>query len=303
MYSNYGNENYGTTSSGAPVWVWLIVLVAAIFIIYKIYRVIRKYIIRKNQINLTADWAMYKVLVPRERHAAEDDQRKNFQEMMAGIEPFYGNLNSIFDIALARKMTGQDHISLEIIAKNNLISFYVGCPSNLAETVIKNLQAQYPNAEVVVDNDYSIFPEKSLAVAVAKTKLLKHYIFPIKSYKYLEEDPLNAITNSLSKMNEDESAGIQLLIRPTNGLWRTAGERAAYNIQHGKYKTTSNSKMLRATDSFFNFVASGANVNKEKNEQVNPMMNMPRLTPMQENQVKYLGEKRPKPALNANCES
>ena len=293
MYSDYGNENYGTTSSGVPGWVWLIVFVVSAVIVYYIWRAIRKHVIRKNQINLTADWVMFKVMVPRERHAEEDDQKKNFQEMMAGIEPFYANLNSIFDIALQRKMTGQDHLSLEIIAKNNLISFYIGCPSKLAETVVKNLQAQYPHAEVMTDNNYSIFPDKKLAISVAKTKLLKHYIFPLKTYKYLEEDPLNAITNSLSKLNEDESAAIQLLIRPTNGMWRMAGEKAAYNIQHGKYKTTSNSKMLRATDSFFNFVAQGASTSK-KEEAVNPMTNMPRLTPMQENQIKFLGEKAAK---------
>ena len=294
MYSDYGTENYGTeASSGVPVWVWLIIFVVVAIVAYYIYRAIRKYTIRKNQINLTADWVMFKVMVPRERHAEEDDQKKNFQEMMAGIEPFYGNLNSIFDFALQRKMTGQDHISLEIIAKNNIINFYIGCPSKLSETVVKNLQAQYPHAEVVTDNDYSIFPDKNLAIAVAKTKLLKHYIFPIKTYKYLEEDPLNAITNSLSKMDTDESAAIQLLVRPTNGMWRATGERAAYNIQHGKYKTTSNSKVLRATDSFFNFVASGANVNK-KDDQSNSMNSMMRLTPMQENQVKFLGEKAAK---------
>jgi len=253
----------------------------------------RKYIIRKNQINLTADWVMFKVSVPRERHAEEDDQKKNFQEMMAGIEPFFGNLNSIFDSTMQRRVTGQDHISLEIIAKNNLINFFVGCPSNLAETVIKNLQAQYPHSEVTTDNNYSIFPDNQMAIAVARTKLAKHYIFPLKTYKYLEEDPLNAISNSLSKLLPEESAAIQLLVRPTNGLWRVAGERAAYNIQHGKYKNTSNSVMLRATDTFFNFLGSAASTAKGKEEQTSEF-NVPKLTPMQENQIKFLGEKAAK---------
>jgi len=295
MNSDYGAQNYGTTaSSGVPGWVWLIVFVVLLFIAFFVWRAVRKYIIRKNQINLTADWVMFKVMVPRERHAIDDDQKKNFQEMMAVIEPFYANLNSIFDFALQRKMTGQDHISLEIIAKNNLINFYIGCPSKLAETIVKNLQSQYSHSEVVTDNDYSIFPDKPLSIAIAKTKLLKHYIFPLKTYKYLEEDPLNAITNSLSKLNQDESAAIQLLIRPTNGMWRIASEKAAYNIQHGKYKTTSNSKMLRATDSFFNFVGSAAATAKGKEEKTDINTNFLKLTPMQENQIKFLGEKSAK---------
>jgi hypothetical protein len=112
---------------------------------------------------------------------------------------------------LKKKWTGQDHISLEIVAKNNLIFFYVGCPRKISEIVIKNLHAQYPHAEIVLDDQYSIFPQKPLKIAISLLGLKKPFMFPIKTYRQLEEDPLNAITNSLSKLSEDESAGIQFL--------------------------------------------------------------------------------------------
>ncbi len=300
--SYYPNEGYGTTVSEAatPWWIWLIIFAVVAILIIILYRLIRKTVLRRNQINLTADWRMFKISVPKERHAEEDDQRKNFQEMLAVIEPFYANLNAIFDDAISKKITGQDHISMEIVAKNKLITFYLGCPNRIAETVIKNLHAQYPYAEIVEDRDYSIFPDKSLKIEVVNLGTNRYFIYPIKTYKMLEEDPLNAISNSLSKLKEDESAGIQLLIRPTSGLWRSSVERTAYNIQHNKSRVTSPSPWLRAGESFFSFLGSAVSAAKGKEDKPENYHDPHRLTPMQENQVKLLGEKAAK--LGFECQ-
>lgn len=295
MYNNSYDTSYGTNvSGGAPWWIWPIILIVVAVIIYLIYKQIRKFVIRNNQIELTKDWVMYKILVPRERHAEEDDQRKNFQEMQAVIEPFYASLNSIFNDAIAKKITGQDHISLEIVAKDNQIFFYIGCPRRISVSIIKNLQAQYPYAEVIEDANYSIFPEKPLSVEIANLKMNKFYIFPIKTYKVLEEDPLNAIVNSFSKLKDEETAALQLLIRPTNGMWRMKVEKAAYNIQRGKFKATSNTPLLRAGDSFFTFLGTAFNQAKGEGPKENVESPYYRMTPMQENQVKMLGEKAAK---------
>lgn len=278
--------------------IWIVGVILLILFGYFLYKKIKVVILRKGQVEITKDWVMYKVMVPKEKHAEEDDQRKNFQEMLAVIEPFYASLNAIFDNSMKIKIRGQAHISLEIIAKKGLISFYVGCPKSISETVVRNIQSQYSNAEVTLDTNYSIFPNKPLAVDTVSMNLIRRFIFPLKTYKILEEDPLNAITNSLSKLTEDESAGVQLLVRPNNGIWRVSVERTAYNIQHGKSKISySNSNAVRASESFFNFIGAAFNSAKspgkdDKSEYYDP--SNPKLTPMQESQVKLLGEKAAK---------
>jgi hypothetical protein len=303
MTNSRGTENISpesTTLFGVDVAVlaWTLSIIAVLVLAYFLYKKIKVTLLRKGQIAITKEWVMFKVMVPKEKHAEEDDQRKNFQEMLAVIEPFYASLNSIFDSSIAAKMKGQQHISLEIVAKKGLIFFYVGCPKSISDSVMRNLQSQYSQAEVTLDTDYSIFPNKPLAVDTLSLNLIRRYIFPLKTYKILEEDPLNAITNSLSKLAEDESAGVQLLIRPTNGIWRVNVERAAYNIQHGKSRISySNSNAVRASETFFNFIGSAFNSVKsngadEKSEYYDP--SNPKLTPMQEAQVKLLGEKAAK---------
>ncbi|MFA7244395.1 MAG: hypothetical protein WC080_03860 [Patescibacteria group bacterium] len=297
----YSDPNYYDTGGGAPWWIWPLAIIAIIIVISFLYKKIRNAFLHRKQLELVEDWTMLRVSVPKEPHASEDDQRKNFQEMLSVIEPFYASINSLFDKDLKKSITGQDHISMEIIAKNGKIFFYIGCPTTIAEIVEKNLHAQYPEANIDRDLDYSIFPDKPLPIEILTLILARRYIFPIRTYKNLEEDPLNAITNSLSKLSEDESAGIQVMIRPNNQVWRVGSEKAAYNIQQGKTRLSySNNKTVRATETFFNFIGKvGNNAVKpgDKDGQHDPMYNPQnpyKQTPMQEAQVKLLGEKAAK---------
>lgn len=307
MYNggNYNYSDYGTSTAWWPVYYWPILIIILVLISFFVFKAIRKKWLRKQQIRLTKGWVMYRVLVPKERHAEEDDQRKNFQEMLAVIEPFYANLNALYEHNLAKRLEGQYHISVELVAKNGLVYFYIGCPGEIAGMVLKNLHAQYPYAEVVEDRGYSIFPKKPLKIEIGCLHLVKRYFFPIKTYKNLEEDPLNAITNSLSKLSEDELAGLQILIRPTSGLWRLPIERTAFNIQQGKSRISySNSRLVRASESFFNFLGSASAVTQGKGEEEHSEFYNPRnpmkMTPMQESQVKLLGEKSAK--LGFECQ-
>ncbi|MBI2577301.1 MAG: type IV secretory system conjugative DNA transfer family protein [Candidatus Wildermuthbacteria bacterium] len=59
--------------------------------------------------------------------------------------------------------------------------------------------------------------------------------FPIATYKSLEQDPLGALTNALSKIQPDEGAALQVVIRPVSkGHWRGYGENVIKHIREGK---------------------------------------------------------------------
>ncbi len=292
MYSDTAINYSGSDNTILLAIIYFISAVLFILIVWYFWRVLRL----RHQLKMTKKWIMYKVSIPKERHAEEDDQRKDFREMLSVVEPFYANLNSLFQDGLFKNIFGHTHVSLEIIAKKGLINFYVGCPIEISDLILRNLQAQYPAAEVHPDLDYSIFPEKKLKIAVARLSLLKKYIFPIKTYRNLEEDPLNAITNSLSRLRDDETAGIQLLVRPTAAAWRSNSERAVRNISEGKRYSYSNSKMVRASETFFSFVQ---DVGKSANKSDTPEFQN-KVTPIQENQIKMLGEKSSK--LGLECQ-
>lgn len=51
-------------------------------------------------------------------------------------------------------------------------------------------------------------------------KLKKPYEFPIRTYQKLEADPMNGILSAFSKLREDESSVIQVLLRPVDDDWQ-----------------------------------------------------------------------------------
>jgi hypothetical protein len=60
--------------------------------------------------------------------------------------------------------------------------------------------------------------------------LAKPYFYPIKTYQKLESDPINNITNSISKLEEDESAVIQILLRPIDDDWQVKTSKISSEI-------------------------------------------------------------------------
>ncbi|HXE09894.1 MAG TPA: hypothetical protein VN554_00530, partial [Verrucomicrobiae bacterium] len=58
--------------------------------------------------------------------------------------------------------------------------------------------------------------------------LKEHYAYPIATYQDLKRDAMQALLNSLSNLEKEDGAGIQILLRPANPSWRkTASDLAA----------------------------------------------------------------------------
>ena len=293
----YDYNSGSSYESGSLYWLWIVLFVILAVGIYLIYLYIKKILLYYYQMQKTEDWLMLKVSIAKERHAEEDQQRLDFREMAAVIEPFFANTESLFDPKLKRKVSGQDHISVEIISKKGLVFFYIGTQKIFKEAIEKNILSQYPDAIIEVDKDrgFSIFKDTKGEIAAANLRLTKKFFFPIKTYRYLEYDPLNGIVNSLSKLGEECNAGIQILIRPTDNTWRFAIDKVAKNIQAGKSASYySSSTNRRIGESFFKFLgdvgksASGRSLDDDKDQQA---QNQFRLNPIQEQQLKLLAEK------------
>ena len=65
-------------------------------------------------------------------------------------------------------------------------------------------------------------------------KFKKEYIFPIKTYRKLETDSLNALTNALSKLDKESGAAIQVIVRSSRAEWHKWGQKAASKANQGK---------------------------------------------------------------------
>jgi len=186
-----------------------------------------------------------------------------------------------------------DHFSLEIVASHNRIAFYVVCPTPSSRYLEQQIHAHYPEAVIEEVEDYNVFNAKS-QIAAAYLKTNKSYIFPLKTYRQLEVDPMNSLVNALSKLDKDESLAIQYTVRSARGSWHGRVRRVVREI----HKKNSVAAGLKAGALFPAFKAAF----KSKPASKNPAapQEMPRLSAVEEEIVKQVEEKNLKAGLDVN---
>ncbi|HUD21023.1 MAG TPA: type IV secretion system DNA-binding domain-containing protein, partial [Candidatus Saccharimonadales bacterium] len=106
----------------------------------------------------------------------------------------------------------------------------------------------------------------------------KSFILPLKTYQYLEADPLSSITNSLTKLPEGQNAVVQILLKPISDSWRTHVHIASGQVAQNKAHLVNRSKTGR-------IIGNIAEAIKPTPPSVKPM------TPAQEELTKALQEK------------
>jgi len=118
-------------------------------------------------------------------------------------------------------------VSFEIVGNGGGISFYVRTPSQFRNLVESAIYSQYPDAELVDAPDYvmdfpSQIPNDVYDIWGTDFGLAKSSVYPLRTYYHFEDpkeerrtDPLATITEAMSKLKDDESVWIQLMVSPT----------------------------------------------------------------------------------------
>ncbi|MDO9509883.1 MAG: type IV secretion system DNA-binding domain-containing protein, partial [Candidatus Magasanikbacteria bacterium] len=173
------------------------------------------------------------------------------------------------------------------------ISFYVAMPKKFRQLMEQQIHAQYPNAEISEEPDYNIFKPQSHVVG-AYLFFKQKSLFPFKTYKKMESDPLLALLNPLSQLENNEGMLIQYVVRPAKDIWRRPSIKMVRKIREGeKFE-----KVVRQTafsKSFENFRKTlFSSVKKDA-----PPKEPYHLTQMEEEMVKGMEEKISRGGLEA----
>ncbi len=148
-------------------------------------------------------------------------------------EQLFANLAGIGNHSFKNKFFGEyDYISFEIVGLPETIRFYVSMPNGLVNLVNKQINAAYPEAEILIQNqEYKIFSEESTNIEFAELKLAKKDYLPIREYEDMKVDTISAITTSLSGLLPHEGAAMQLIISPSDGKWVKKGKAKVKDMQ------------------------------------------------------------------------
>ncbi len=245
------------------------------------------------------------VMVPKERksegqggQAGQEDRLEQVKEEIGITETFFSALAGLrAKRGLINWLKGRnDHFAFEIVSHNNLISFYIAIPRKMQNFIEQQIHAQYPYAQIDEMTDYNIFTEKSAVIGAYLDDKQKH-VFPFKTYKKMDSDPLSSLLNVLAKVREGNSAmAIQYVIRSAHRRWRRKGVRIVRDVKKGeKFETVAHrSAFMRAWAKTWKSL--GETVKKPEQK---PMQEHYQLTSMEEEMLKGIEEKLSKGGLDA----
>jgi len=174
------------------------------------------------------DLVVLRVRLPRFVSSKEEESHENrqVQEDIAVAETVFAAIGALkAQKGFKNWRNGRtDHLSFEIVANEGIIYFYIVLPREFKEFMVQQVHAQFPDAELEEDEDYNIFTPTGVIIG-SNITLERENLFPIKTYKTMDGDPISAIVNTLAKVPKDQGAAIQYTIRSAKKKWRTKGKK------------------------------------------------------------------------------
>jgi len=174
----------------------------------------------KGRITRALNMSLFLVKVPLE--IKEDLPSEEEKSRIGVMEQFLASLVSLREKGSLNQMFyGQPYIALEMAVPfiGSEICFYLATPRKYETFLEKQVYGFYPRATVERIEDYNIFNPEGFSAGGFFT-LEKRNILPLKTYKDLETDPLESISNALSKIEEvGEGGTIQIVLKPASKNW------------------------------------------------------------------------------------
>jgi len=281
-----------------------IILVLLFLLLFALlaFFVIKNYFSRIFKFKFVFNKVVLLISVPKDSGNKEDN-KKTIKEILGSAETFWGNIGGLkaqtdFKALLFGR---SDTFSFEIVSdKEGIISFYAIVPQYLQNFFEQQLQAQYPSAQIDVVDDYNIFLPQGKTIS-ASLVLKNNSMLPIRTYLKLETDFLNAITNSLSKIAQEDAAVIQIVARSATPGWRNRGIKVASEMQQGKKLSEALSIIgASAISKFFKILWQSFVPQKQDDAIKNNQKKQHQLSPMEQEIVKSLEEKASKAGFDVN---
>ncbi len=202
-------------------------------------------IIRLTYEVLTTDRIVYmRITLPRadSKLDKEKETKKDFKEKIGIMTVFYKSIHNITQSSawdtVMNFIFRHAKISFEIFFHDGQVHFYVAGYKEHATLLIQQITSNYPDAEVKVIQKKDMPEIKPLGYTLQAASIGKRTddVYPIKTYKYFEDDPLSSFTNNFGSLKKTDVACMQFVLKPLGHSWNKKAKKAASLVAKGEYK-------------------------------------------------------------------
>lgn len=255
-YFNLADNLYAAVSRGAGAgtdiydgvkrlaWPYFLAIAGVFALLAIFYFVYRKWQ-DKESFHLSMGLVLLSVKIPNKSTEEIQQAGKQEKDYIKVMEDFYSNLVSLRSEGV---FGVKPWVTFEIAKVRGEICFFVAAPKKYEGFIEKRINSLYPDAQVEKTNDFNIFGYKE-QVFCGFVKTIRPVYLPIKTYNFIEIDPLSSITNTLTKLGEREEAAVQISIRNTHVDWHNRSKEIIKHLRQGKnfrqaLSATSTSQMM-----------------------------------------------------------
>lgn len=216
---------------------YLILIIVSFFLFLKLIRLVYEIYAARRLVYM-------RVTLPRadSKLDKEKETKKDFKEKTGIMSIFYKGIHKISEATLMDTFLDLifDHakISLEIVYDKGQVSFYAVTYSDYITLISQQITSNYPDAEVKIISreEYGDIKPVGYTLRAASISKANDDIYPIKTYKYFEDDPLSSLTNNIGNLKKTDHAVFQLIIKPVGSSWNRKAKKAASDVAKGNYK-------------------------------------------------------------------
>ncbi|MBI5370122.1 type IV secretion system DNA-binding domain-containing protein [Candidatus Uhrbacteria bacterium] len=231
----------------------------------------------------------------REEESERGPQKEQVQETISAAEAIFASIGGLkAERGIKAWLLGRsDELAFEIVSEHKLIRFYVTIPKHMQSFVEQQISAAYPDAFLEEVEDFNIFTPTGTILG-SHLGFSRPNAFPIKTYRKLDQDPLNSITNVLSKIPDGDAAAFQFVVRSSYKKWRSYGVDLAKRMQQGvSLEDALRGKKKGDKGTLEKWGISSGSQQKEPEQEY-------RLSPQEEEIVKGLQEKASKAGMDVS---
>nr|MDD3720158.1 type IV secretory system conjugative DNA transfer family protein [Candidatus Gracilibacteria bacterium] len=220
-------------------------LLLSIAVIIIGFILIKKFIRLVFEIYYAKNLVYIKITLPRNdsKLDKEKETKKDFKEKIGIMSMFFKATHKLSEVGFKETITNRifrhAKLSLELVYDKGEVYFYIVTFKNFLNLVTQHITSIYTDAEVKVINpkeEYIDLRESGYNLRCASLSKENDDVFPIKSFKYLEDDPINNFTNVFGGLGKDDKAVFQIVIKPVGSNWNKKAKKAAGLVSKGMYK-------------------------------------------------------------------
>ena len=163
----------------------------------------------------------------------ERETKKDFKEKVGIMTVFYKSIHNLTQSSawdtFMNFIFNHAKISLELFYHDGQVHFYVVGYKEHATLLIQQITSNYSDAEVKVIAKKDMPEIKPIGYTLQAASVGKRTddIYPIKTYKYFEDDPLSSFTNNFGSLKKTDVASLQFVLKPLSPRWNKRAKKAA----------------------------------------------------------------------------